>query len=436
MSKLKKLEEPKEKPKHTVLKEWGNIDEIDRLYRIYNQDHQKAKIIYTQKKKNFKRNRLVLFEWSNGDFKICSLTRTYGVSKSAMIYHREKTNSSIMYKKKGNKFYHIGSFNNIKQLSFYQISEMGLYFDGECTYSLPPEQLTSSVTSVTKLKLNPTPQYAYLLSRFGWLRNIEENPMFWSISFNAVYREKLFNTNKLLKYYFGCPIETCRTLIAAKSSMESWRSQTRLDKSWDEMKKHLINLENITVEFLKSEYLYDTSLMAEALGKKINCAWSPKRLKAEHDVWMKEVIDVILEFEPLRELKIAQIFQEFQEFSGYEMLTTNHHLIAEGQRLNHCVGMYSHVVDRGNSCIYRVNGYTLELGYGIPWSKNDTELAKKNGIEKLLLVKQYRGYKNISAPDELSLEVNGVVNAFNETLKGDYICENGSINVDANDLPF
>ena len=403
--KLKKPDLPKEKPKYTVFKEWGNIDEIDRLYRIYNQDHQKAKIIYTQNKRSFTQNRLILFEWSNGDFKICSLTKTYGISKNNIIYHREKTNSSIIYKKNGHKFYYANDNKYIKQLSFHQVSEMGLYEVKGLGDDTPAPF---------------TPQYEYLLSKFGWLRNVEDNSIFWSISFSTIQRKKLFNTTKLFKHYFGSPIETCRMLIKAKEAMTSWRTQVRLDKSWSEMKKHLINLENITVEFLQSEYLFDASIMAEALGKKINCAWSPKRIKAEHDVWMKEVIDVILEFEPLRELKIIDIFKDFQTFSKYEMLTTNHELIAEGQRMNHCVGMYSTQVDNGNSCIYRVNGHTLELKYEKPWNNSGIEIAKKNGVEKILIVSQYMGYKNKQAPNELRLELDAVVEAFNNELKGDY----------------
>src|ERR1035437_4076926 len=89
----------KVKPSWRVFEESSSV-EVDRLYRIYAQNHQKAKVIYTQNKKGFTQTRLLLFEWTNGDFKIIEVTKTYGISKNAVLYHREKTNWSIIYKKK------------------------------------------------------------------------------------------------------------------------------------------------------------------------------------------------------------------------------------------------------------------------------------------------------------------------------------------------
>ena len=64
-------------------------------------------------------------------------------------------------------------------------------------------------------------------------------------------------------------------------------------KSFDE----LTILENLKPEILNSPYFRDATKMASSLGKKVNCSWGLKRLKQEHDLYSKEIVKIILEFE-------------------------------------------------------------------------------------------------------------------------------------------
>lgn len=80
---------------------------------------KKAKVIYCQRKNEFARHRIVLFEWDNGNFRICHIHKRYGISKNNIIYHREKTLSSIRYTNK--RFYYQDGYR-IKQLTFIELS--------------------------------------------------------------------------------------------------------------------------------------------------------------------------------------------------------------------------------------------------------------------------------------------------------------------------
>lgn len=380
------IETPKIKPEWTLLHE-GSRENLDRLLDVYSIDKKKAKVLYCQRKADFFVTRVVLFEWPNGDFKMSNMTKRYGISKSNIIYHRETYNSSIIYSKK--KFYKKDGKYNINQLTFNGLRQ----FLG--TFNIYCKELESSA-------------YQYMVGRLGWLRNVAENPNSHNITLNTIISKKLYSANTLLRYKYGVPLPAARILEANHNGYMA----SDFMKMWGEMKKHLINIENITPEFLNNELLKDTCLMAEALGEKINCAWSAKRLKLEHDKWGKQVTDIILEYEPLRNLKNSEIFKVFAKFGDYKLLTTNHELIAEGRRLNHCVGTYSNNVDTGICGIYSISGHTLDLRVSHIYSQTSEQKAK--GQTKKLVISQYRGYSNDLAPTELMIELEAVVSAFNE----------------------
>lgn len=142
----------------------------------------------------------------------------------------------------------------------------------------------------------------------------------------------------------------------------------------------------------------------------------------------------------------AKVFHEFQAFSGYEMLKTNHDLTREGKKMKHCVGTYSSAVNSGKSCIYHVHGCTLELRYGNPIYTKYKELANELGLDKVLFIGQYQDYGNKSPKREFYDLVDAKVEEFIRTalykgkpdsfeLKSD-INDDIEINVDENGGEF
>lgn len=365
--------------KYTVLKE-SYTPKLLKLLEIYAIDRRKAKIIYEHQKGNdsFIRFRQVLFEFPNGDFRFANIHKKYGVSKSNIIYYREVTVSA--YGIKNGKFYNIQSnrpcmltINNL----WYAFGQDLDSFEGK-----------------------------FMLSRYGWIRNLVEDERCHYIDLNRIVKGKMFTAKACLRYIYKVPFPVADMLSKNQQGYNPWDFL----KMWKEMKKNLINIENLKASLFNDKLFKDTTLMANALGYKVNCSWSNKRLKAEHDKMAREMVDVILEFEELRELRISPVYHKFAEFSGYHIFTTNHELIEEGKMMNHCVGTYSGHVDAGRSCIYRVNNHTLELNYSYDYSHK----VKDGEPRRMQLsIGQYMGYSNVRAPKELYDEVIDMVNRFN-----------------------
>jgi hypothetical protein len=125
------------------------------------------------------------------------------------------------------------------------------------------------------------------------------------------------------------------------------------------------------------------------------------------------VVSVILEFEPLSKLKLNKVFSDFAEYSGYELLLTNHDLIEEGKLMSHCVGTYSGKCNRGDTGIYRVLGCTLELSISLPYFADDKILCNESGNSNILRVVQLRGYGNSTPSDEIFGSVKDIVKSYN-----------------------
>lgn len=360
--------------KYTVISS-NDTSDLTKLFEIYANDRLKAKVIFDHRKGSvrFARNRFVLFEYSNGDFRFAKLERKYGISKTNVIYSRESCCSA--YGMKNGKFYKVEN-NRVYLLRVNDFLNLDKF------------------------------QSEFFLGRFGWIRNLLEDERCGLIDLNHVIKYKLFNVKACLRHIYKVPYPVADMLSKSQHNFPPWDFL----KMWKEMKKTLINIENLKMELFNDKLFKDTTLMANSLGRKVNCSWSNKRLKLEHDRMSREIIDIILEFEELRNLKINPIFKKFQEFSGYKMFLTNHDLIEEGKMMNHCVGTYSGNVDSGRSSIYRVNGYTLELTYGPDWIHN----PKKGEVRRnKISVSQYMGYGNTLAPNHFKKEVIAMVEEFN-----------------------
>jgi hypothetical protein len=402
----KKKVEDKEVCTLTVLSENKNPN-VNKLKEIYEKDKRKAKVIFDNNKNthSYSESRLCLFEYPNGDFRIVSLIRKYGMSINAIIYSRESNNWAISYKHKTKSFYFIDGMKRVRVLSLNILQ-------GYCDKS-------NSII------------YDYLVVKFGWLRNILESKHAGWLSFATIIKNKLYNDREILKYIYKCPYPVAKMLSENHAPYTAWD----FAKIWKEVKKVLINIENLKPEFLKSHYFMDTTKMASSLGYKVNCSWGLKRLKQEHDRYSKEIVDTILEFEDIIDLRIKKVYLDFAEFSGIEILTTNHQLVYEGRVMSHCVGTYSPQVNSGSCAIYRYKGHTLDLRFRKSYVVKTSDEETKTKLE----INQFMGYDNAYAPKELKEEVQAMVDQFNMNLI-DYTTEDDiawyeSANHD-NDLPF
>ena len=378
------------KPNWTLLQENKN-EKVDALFDVYAKDKSKAKIYYHLNQGAFVVIRKVLFEYENGDFKFVSIRKTYGVSSTNKMYSHEKTIESIMYR--NGRFYYYDNKGNkgfIQSLSYANLRIFLQSFKHESTV------------------------VDYITARFGWLRFVSEDWLCWNTIFDTIVKKKLFNQKAMYRYMYGCPYPIAKFVHAYATTT---RNPLKYVKVWKEMRKNLYNIENLSNELYRNQLFQDTCTMGRMVGQKVNCSWSLKRLKTEHDKWSKIVTEVLLENEPLMDLTVHPIFVEFAAHTGYTLLMTNHELISEGRHMNHCVGTYSNSVNSGYSGIFRANDHTLEL--------------RRSGNK--LTISQYMGHSNVSAPVELRNQVNYMISTFvaSKTYEGFY----HKVNED-DDLPF
>jgi hypothetical protein len=376
------------KPNWTLISEYKNST-VDTLFELYAKDKAQAKIYYHLNQSSFTVIRKVLFEYPNGDFKFVKIHKTYGISSNNKMYNSEKTLESIIYKNK--KFYHYRNHYKKPFVTTLSFSNLRMFLNNFG---------------------NDNVVLDYLKSKFGWIRFIEEDYMFHMVSFNTVIKNKLYNKKAMLRHLYRCPYPVAKFVHEYTKSIPS---PFKYLKAWYETRKRLINIESLTEEKFRLNIFSDVCKFSQMVGKTVNCSWGLKRFETEHNKWNKIIVDVLLVNEPLKDLEIHNVFREFAEYSGFNMLLTNHDLISEGRLMNHCVGTYVEQVNNGSCGIYRVYEHTLEL--------------RKNN--KGLYICQYMGYGNSPAPEELYNKVKEVIDGFVGT---DYYLEVDGVLED--DLPF
>jgi hypothetical protein len=155
---------------------------VDTLFKIYQKDKFKARVYFmNENSHNFIKDRLGIFDEPNGDFNIVLFKRTYGISKSSIIYNRESIVFSII--KKGNKFYFKNNLG-LKPLTFNHLFKCNHYdlIKNELVIKLP------------------------------WLRYLTEYTILQNVSLNTIYSKKLFSFEKALKYEYKLPCPSAKLL--------------------------------------------------------------------------------------------------------------------------------------------------------------------------------------------------------------------------------
>ena len=381
--------------------EWTLIQEskpsaVDKLFEVYKKDKYKARILYFNNRSNYYITRIVKFSHDNGDFEVCHLQETIGISITNKMYRREKKIESIVYK--GGKFWFVSKRGN-----------------GKCV-QLTYASLRSFVGNFASWNnIEGHPLMKAFLKKFTWIRFISEEPLLHGMAFNTIIRNKLYTQIDALKFKFKVPAPVIKVL---KCNFKDY-NPVDMFKIWKEMKQVLLNVENLKPDLMSHHMFVDTCKMARTLDKKVNCSWSAKRLEQMHNDWSKEITNTVLEFEEHRELAVAKIYRKFAEITGYKLLSSNRDLLYEGMTQKHCVATYINKVDRGGAGIFHIDGYTLELNYSTINSYNyiDADTCKTRGTENRYLQNiQFRGKYNRNAPTDLAIAVEEKILAFNKAL--------------------
>lgn len=312
-------------------------ENITKLKEIYAIDKSHARVIFMNIGRNgFVINRL-LYCYDDDNYSFILFFKKFGISTNCKMYSSQSQIASIIYKNK--KFYireKIGSRHAVRYLTFNDIMQFA----------------TSFPILVQKELLNT------MIKKHPFIRVLKENELICNkLNINTIIKFKLFNLSKILKHVFKENRPACKILHEHSKRTNN----PNFIKIWKEIRKVLINTELIRHSFLEDSLLHDTIKFAFALNKKINCKWSSRRLKEEHNKWSKEYNKIILEYEPEKPLNISQVFIDFQKFSGYDMPTTTRELALEGEINKNCVASYSSFINSGMHGIYHHKGCTIEL---------------------------------------------------------------------------
>jgi hypothetical protein len=427
---------PNNEVRYTLIKESDKKD-VNELFRVYKEDPFKARVKFHNKGKNyFTFTRLVLFEFNKDEFEICQFMVKLGISTTNRIYSSQSKIISISYKK--GKFWYINKRN--KSNSIRPLTYGNLKSFIEETENMYFVKNTNDFNGKSKV-------FKYFSDRFPWVLMLSESDISLGANMNVIKTQKLFGMNDLNRHVMKVPINIAKMVMDSKT-FKDLTNQGQPIKRWHGILKSLDGIENITPELLNHSYFTDTCKMAHTLGRKINCRWGTKRLVAEHDKWAKEITRIVLDCELEYDLNIRPIYKSFAKFSGYVLLKTNKDLLAEGMLQHHCVGTYINRVDKGETAIFHVKGYTLQLQVvELNWDthKSRTVIDKEfhetyisqtynnKGLyekidpshDKALINAQFKGRFNEQAPKELVDEVNKMLvafvnaNGFENTSKGE-----------------
>ena len=349
-----------------------NLD-LDKVLELVKTDRFKARVLIKNDPSKYTYTEIILFEDKN---------------QITVIDQTKKLNISI-----NNKLYY--TIQN-KQIYLYKNSKFWYLYASPKNSKIRPLTLSNFpfISNFDNGNNQPGTALKVFMEKFSWIRFLLENSAVFSfVSFNTIIKYKLYNYNDLLKYLYKSNLPTAKFMLLNGIDAKKYKG----------LLKYTTNLnETSNVEFTNSSsFLFqDTLNMAVILNRKVNCAWSVKRLQHEHDTWAKEITNIVME-ESNRDLKIKKEYIKFAEQNpDFKLINTTKELALEGLTQSHCVATYSNAVDNGNCAIFHINGYTAEIKL----------------VDNKLKIGQFSGYKNQHAPQKLITELETRVMNFNRQL--------------------
>jgi hypothetical protein len=375
----------KEKVEYKVLHEKENL-EIDKLFKCYKKDPYLARVIFQNNTTQYEQQRLVVFKQKDGSFQIVLERKKFGISITNRMYSSVKRLMTISYKADKKQFWLI---NNVR---------------GKQVLPLSVENLRRCPAigfgGGYKVMLD------YIEEKFSWLRFVREHEVLQHTPFNTIINHKLYNLKKALQYQYKVPAPVAKILHEARARHPQISGYMKYYLRW------IKNIENFNAEWVAKSangfggLFYDTLKMAKTLDRQVNCSWSKKRLKEEHDKWSYDITEIIFTHGN-RPMEVDEVYLKFAEWAGWKILTETKEMALEGRRMNHCVATYVSNVDSGSCGILHIEGHTLQLkrSYG------------NNGYK--LYMGQFYGYGNEHPPKELKEMVSGKIDEYNDKIRGE-----------------
>lgn len=381
----------KGKTDYELLYSEENLD-LEQLIKIYKDNPYHARIVYMNNSTHYKFKRLVLFKGDDG-VSICLFEKKYGISITNRIYSHEKCLGRLNFKG--------GKFTMSRYGKAYTATLNSIHSIFRCVGDDIKEVFDDTI-----IKQHPWMQYL-----------LEDNFLLTRVSLNTILTKKIFSKSKALKLEYGLPLPIAKAIHTSTS-----KRVVNTGPYYKHYLKYMDNVETLQRNRLyDNDYFYDTIKMGKILNRKVNCSWSPKRLKSVHDDWAEE-ITILVSTLNNRNMRISQHFIDFSYYSGYEILRTTKEMAEEGLKQKHCVGTYISKVENGNSGIYHIDGYTLELC--------------KNRQKQPLYIGQFRGFENEQAPEDLVNKVQMVLDEYNNYKRYDEPMTAEPKEIHNFDLPF
>lgn len=386
-------------------------EKVDKLFELYEKDRFIARVIYMNDNTNYSRYRLMLFTRKNGNFNIVYFRKTFGISKTNVMYSHDKRLFEVIFK--GGKFYLIDNTKSRKRIITLTRTSL-LSVCNHARHSLQENALYESILRV-------------LTCKFTWLRFMVEHNVCENVAFNTIISKKLYNLKKALKHQYKTTYPVAKMLHGYTIGNNNYAQM--LIRNLDSYSPYITNMESFSSELMNDPtLLYDSVKMAKTLGKTVNLSWSRRRLKEEHDEWAKIISDIVF-IDGDREMTIGALFLEFEEFSGYQVIKTTKEMAYEGKRQNHCVATYVNKVDSGGTAIVTTKEYTIEL------------VSKYTQYGSVIVINQMKGYSNCNPTMIFQKQFSDMVFKFNEFKTKGMVTEGNKVykqqNLTADDiLPF
>lgn len=387
--KTKQKKEPNPDLKYTELSRTEN--NFTQFSKLLNEDRLAARVFGIERK--VFETRHILFDQAPTKFQIVVEKTKYGVSKTLKRYVTRTRPRSITVN--NNKFYVLYLQDEDTHRERKLIRPLSLHYLSVGCYGYGDKELE------------------ILKSRFDWVQFIQENNI--QLTFNTICSKKLFDLKKCLTYQYKAPYPVAKKLHDILTGKENLSNIYGYNHSfnmmaWKEMIKVMTNIENLNFDLISGfQTLIDTTKMATKLNKKVNAAWSFRRLKQEHDIWARDIANYLFSAED-RELKVHERFKPVIEaMTEAELLDTTKKLALEGLVQNHCVAGYTGTIEQGRSVIFHYKGYTLE----IKCKNKDSVYATSMENPTIFYINQFRGRHNNEVPTELMKEVNNILTKIN-----------------------
>jgi len=303
------------------------------LLKLYKEDKVKSKVFFEFMKNNskFTSERVVLYG-SSSNFRLVSYIRTFGISKTNILYNREKIVSCV----------------GLKQNRYYNYSTYSKSFFSSTLYNLLNDSSGGILAHGKKLLLEKHPFIEDLLGIDGISH----------LSVSTILRNKLYTYGKCLSHMYNTS-EEIAILISNNYRVKNQLPTKIFIKVWRVVYLPVIlNIEKLSKEFITDKYFEVCISISIKLSLKIDCEWDVKELREKYYERAKMLGDIMLDIIPDERYELCELFNKFNNFSDLNPLLNKHDIMSFliRQNITYKEELFS---TYGKECLYYVFSDTL-----------------------------------------------------------------------------